>query len=143
MPVVEELWNNTTSPCKKFHKKIKWFSIFIKPNKCRKLEKKNKTGKRLPGPYLRPGTMRPGRAAQPTGRASHLLARARRTSAWLARASTRPGHLLPACFIPDASRRRHALPSTLSHSPPCSPPRTASSPPLAVAMATGHSTPCR
>ena len=47
MLVNEELWNNTTSYCKNWHKNIKWFSIFIKPNKCQKIEKKNKREKRL------------------------------------------------------------------------------------------------
>ena len=42
MPFVEEFWNNTTSPCKKWHKKIKWFSILFKPNKCQKNRKENK-----------------------------------------------------------------------------------------------------
>ena len=50
MPVVEELWNNTTSPCKNWHKEITWFSIFIKPNKCQELEKKNKIGS--PGNFV-------------------------------------------------------------------------------------------
>ena len=49
MPFVEELWNNVTSPYKNWHKNIKWFSIFIKPNKCQKIEKRNKTGENLPG----------------------------------------------------------------------------------------------
>ena len=39
MPFIKELWNNITSFYKNWHKKIKWFSIFIKPNKCQKNRK--------------------------------------------------------------------------------------------------------
>ena len=48
MPIIKELWNNTISPYKNWHNKIKWFSIFIKPNKCQKSRKENKLEKRLP-----------------------------------------------------------------------------------------------
>ena len=47
MPFVEELWNNTNSTYKNWHKKIKWFSIFIKPNKCQKNRKENKNREKL------------------------------------------------------------------------------------------------
>ena len=43
MPVVEELWNNATSPYKNWHKKIKWFSILFKPNTCQKNRKEKNT----------------------------------------------------------------------------------------------------
>ena len=46
MPIIKELWNNTISPYKNWHKQIKWFSIFIKPNKCQKSRKENKIGKK-------------------------------------------------------------------------------------------------
>ena len=39
MPFIKELSNNITSFYKNWHKKIKWFSIFIKPNKCQKNRK--------------------------------------------------------------------------------------------------------
>ena len=52
MLVVEELWNNTTSPCKNWCKKIKWFSIFIKPNKCQKNRKEKQKWKNLTCTYL-------------------------------------------------------------------------------------------
>ena len=54
VPFVEELWNNTISPYKNWHNKIKWFGIFIKPNKCQKIRKENRKGERdLPGPLTR------------------------------------------------------------------------------------------
>ena len=42
MPIITELWNNTISPYKNWHNKIKWFGIFIKPNKCQKKIEKGK-----------------------------------------------------------------------------------------------------
>ena len=48
MPIIKELWNNTISPYKNWHKQIKWFSIFIKPNKCQK-NRKEKEMENLPG----------------------------------------------------------------------------------------------
>ena len=73
MPFVEELWNNVTSPYKNWHKNIKWFSIFIKPNKCQKIEKKNKREKRLPGLTCSPcAAQRPSRLAQPAGGPAQL-----------------------------------------------------------------------
>ena len=45
MPIIKELWNNTISPYKNWHNKIKWFSIFIKPNKCQKIRKEKEIGK--------------------------------------------------------------------------------------------------
>ena len=39
MPIIKELWNNTISPYKNWHNKIKWFNIFIKSNKCQKIRK--------------------------------------------------------------------------------------------------------
>ena len=74
MPFVEEFWNNTTSPCKNWHKKIKWFIIFIKPNKCQKNRKEKQKWKNLPGPYLRPSPVLAQHCAAwpgPTGQASH------------------------------------------------------------------------
>ena len=54
MPIIKELWNNTISPYKNWHNKIKWFIIFIKPNKCQKIRKENRKGERdLPGPLTR------------------------------------------------------------------------------------------
>ena len=50
VPFVEELWNNTTGTYKNWHNKIKWFSIFIKPNKCQKNRKEKQKWKNLPGP---------------------------------------------------------------------------------------------
>ena len=58
MPFVEEFWNNTTSPYKNWHKKIKWFIIFIKPNKCQKNRKETE----MENPtcaYLRPSWTSP------------------------------------------------------------------------------------
>ena len=63
MPVVEELWNNATSPYKNWHKKIKWFSIFTKSNKCQKFRKQKQTRKREKLTW-------PGPAAQQAGPAS-------------------------------------------------------------------------
>ena len=67
MPIIKELWNNTISPYKNWHKQIKWFSIFIKPNKCQKSRKENKIKKMPTCAHLRPGTVRPSWPAQPTG----------------------------------------------------------------------------
>ena len=54
MPIIKELWNNTISPYKNWHNKIKWFSILIKSNKCQKIRKENRKGERdLPGPLTR------------------------------------------------------------------------------------------
>ena len=63
MPFIKELWNNITSFYKNWHKKIKWFSIFIKPNKCQKKRKEIKE-ENPTWTYPRPGTMWPGPAAQ-------------------------------------------------------------------------------
>ena len=45
MLVVEELWNNTTSSYKNWHKKINWFSISSKAKKMSEIENRNKRGK--------------------------------------------------------------------------------------------------
>ena len=74
MPLVGEFWNNTTSSYKNWHKKIKWFSIFIKPNKCQKNRKEKQKWKNLPGPYLQPAPVLAQHCAAwpgPTGQASH------------------------------------------------------------------------
>ena len=70
MSFIKELWNNTISPYKNWHKQIKWFSIFIKPNKCqKKIENRNKRRRGLPGASpVQPSRSRP---AQPAGGPAH------------------------------------------------------------------------
>ena len=55
MPFVEELWNNTTSSYKNWHKLIKCFSIFIKPNKCQKNRKEKQIRRKSEGERQRKG----------------------------------------------------------------------------------------
>ena len=132
MPIITELWNNTISPYKNWHNKIKWFGIFIKPNKCqKKIENRNKRKEGLTwgSSPAQPSSSRP---AQPGGGPAHLApplssssptgerrvpTRAHR------RASTScfPGHLLlPPCRL-ERPGRRHAVPTALSLSPSSSP----------------------
>ena len=70
MPFVEELWNNTISPYKNWHKQIKWFSIFIKSKQMsEKIENRNKRRRGLPGASpVQPSRSRP---AQPGGGPAH------------------------------------------------------------------------
>ena len=75
MPFVEELWNNTTSPYKNWHKKIKWFIIFIKPNKCQKNRKETEMEKTylcLPAAQLLcwPSSVRPSWTSPPASSSS-------------------------------------------------------------------------
>ena len=106
MPFVEEFWNNTTSPYKNWHKKIKWFIIFIKPNKCQKNRKETEMKKNLP--VLTCGPAGPARQRRrPPG--------ASRPSVWPARAHGRAA-TPPACLSspssPGCPARRHVPPRT-------------------------------
>ena len=120
VPFVEELWNNTISPYKNWHNKIKWFSIFIKPNKCQKNRKGTEMGKTylcLPaGWHCAAGlAQRPSRPAQLAGRASRPLPRARRTGARARRAQPRarpPPAFLSLPSSPGCPARRHGPPCT-------------------------------
>jgi len=149
MPVVEELWNNTTSPYKNWHKNIKWFIIF-KPNKFQKNRKETKMEKltwRLPAAHLVPQLAQHCAAQldQPTS-AVVLLAPVGQACGRRMRTAVPPRHL-PACPPPrrvdasrDATRRPAPLSLSLSFSllwwiPLSRPARALPSPPLAVAVA--------
>ena len=163
MPIIKELWNNTISPYKNWHNKIKWFSIFIKPNKCQK--KNRKTEIKEGGAYLGLPLCSPAAAGRPSQQAAQptwppLLCRLpprQGDGACPTRAHRRaapPPPSLPACPPlvaldgPDDATRR---PAPLSHSLIPPPPlvlslptaRTRPSPPLAVAVATGLPSPPR
>ena len=126
--------------------------VFIFKSKTNVRNRQEKKGKHLPGPYLRPGTVRPSWPAQPAGPASHPQPPARRMrGAWPTHAGARPA---TSCLPPPSRRpwRRHAASPTPSHSPPCfssplSPSlariRAQPTPPLAVAAATASLSPPR
>ena len=156
MPFVEELWNNTTSLYKNWHNKIKWFSIFIKPNKCQKNRKETKT-ESLPGAYLQPSGASAGPVVRPLAQPPTvvLLATTEGQGHAPARAATRPaGATFPAtsCFSSSSSgcpARCHAPPLPLSLSlalpPPlvlfCATTQAPPSPPHAIAAATASPSP--
>ena len=125
MPFIKELWNNISSSCKNWHNKIKWFSIFIKPNKCQKNRKEKQKWKNLPGPYLRPAPVLAQHCAAwpgPTGQASHPPPCQEEAKEGTASARMH-ATLLPAC--PPSPRRcppQRAPPSPLAspHSLPSS-----------------------
>ena len=96
MPIIKELWNNISSPCKNWHKKIKWFSIFIKPNKCQKNRKENKNRETLT--WTLPTAWHcAAQLGKPTT-AVVLLAPVGWACGRRARTARAPRHQLPACI---------------------------------------------
>ena len=161
MPLVEELWNNATSPYKNWHKQIKWFSIFIKPNKCQKNRKETEMEKTylcIPVAQLLcwPGTAQPSSWPSPPGPPSSVVFLPdRRTGACPTRARSAAPRHLPLCLpalspprldAPETPRSHPDLSRTLPRPPPLpllspSHTRAPSPPPLAVAAATGLPSP--
>ena len=113
MPFVEEFWNNTTSPYKNWHKKIKWFSIFIKPNKCQKIRKEKEIGKReLTCGLALCGLAWPSRPAQLTGqRQSSPSSRQRDRARGRRTPHACTPRQLPACPLPSSTWPRQKRPA--------------------------------
>ena len=133
MPFIKELWNNITSFYKNWHKKIKWFSIFIKPNKCQKTRKETEMEKNLPVVTCGPAPVLAQLCAAQLGQLNSavvLLAPVGQACGRRARTAVPPCHL-PACPPPrrlDAPRdaRRRPAPLSLSPVPISSSPRSLS-----------------
>ena len=145
MPFVEELWNNITSSYKNWHKKINWFSIIIKSKQMVENRKEKEMEKRTCAAQ-RP-TGRPSQQAAQPNCQELLQAPASRSCCVAApqpAVATSPRHLLLlplVAWITRATPRTPRTSLTLSRSPSSpssfSPDRSnASSPPLAVAVAT-------
>ena len=163
MPIITELWNNTISPYKNWHKQIKWFSIFIKPNKCqKKIEKGIKKKGNLTCAYLGLSPAQPSssRPAQPGGGPAHLAppplsssfpTGERSVAGARARHRATPPPSLPACpplaaldgpHVATQPPRSFSPPSRSS--PPLAPPhshRTRPPPPTRTTTATGLPSP--
>ena len=99
MPIIKELWNNTISPYKNWHKQINWFSILLNQTNVRKLEKKTEKGREtylghLPGPSPAGGPAHPRCLLSSPSSDRRTRACARRSPARTRAASPPAGHLL-------------------------------------------------
>ena len=67
MPIIKELWNNISSPCKNWHKLNKWFNILFKSKQMSEIKNRKRNNRRsLPGLlHVRPSQLA-GPASQPS-----------------------------------------------------------------------------